>query len=389
MKKSKFLLLGSLFSLAAIPFVAAKCGGTKEEGNKNPADTQGGGQTNSTPSTSTTVDLSKLDQTIQAQLNKLAKDGVKKKKVLVILKTVEGLKDIKAEDLSTVEFKDKKLVIAAKEGSKLVSGKYEFSAQSNSDTLMELNKIDLNKLEKSVKQELNKLAKKDVLSEDVLDVLKKVQGLESLRLGDIKTVEFKDNKLIIEANKDLKLVSGKYEFVAQTDSTPSTSTTVDLSKLDQTIQAQLNKLAKDGVKKKKFLSFLKTVEGLKDIKAEDLSTVEFKDKKLVIAAKEGSKLVSGKYEFSAQSNSDTLMELNKIDLNKLEESVKQELNKLAKKDVLSEDVLDVLKKVQGLESLRLGDLSKVEFNEKDKKLTIESHKDSKLVTGKYEFTLEK
>ncbi|MCE6079201.1 variable surface lipoprotein [Mycoplasmopsis agalactiae] len=304
MKKSKFLLLGSLFSLAAIPFVAAKCGGTKEEGNKNPADTQGGGQTDSTPSTSTTVDLSKLDQTIQAQLNKLAKDGVKKEEVLVILKTVEGLKDIKAEDLSTVEFKDKKLVIAAKEGSKLVSGKYEFSAQSESDTLMESNKIDLNKLEESVKQELNKLAKNNVLFEDVLDVLKKVQGLESLRLGDIKTVEFKDNKLIIEANKD-------------------------------------------------------------------------------------SKLVSGKYEFSAQSESDTLMESNKIDLNKLEESVKQELNMLAKKDVLSEDVLDVLKKAKGLESLRLGDLSKVEFNEKDKKLTIESHKDSKLVTGKYEFTLEK
>ncbi|WP_233736072.1 hypothetical protein [Mycoplasmopsis agalactiae] len=51
--------------------------------------------------------------------------------------------------------------------------------------------------------------------------------------------------------------------------------------------------------------------------------------------------------------------------------------------------MDVLKKAKGLESLRLGDLSKVEFNEKDKKLTIESHKDSKLVTGKYEFTLEK
>ncbi|WP_220344849.1 hypothetical protein [Mycoplasmopsis agalactiae] len=49
-------------------------------------------------------------------MNKLAKDGVKKEEVLVILKTVEGLKDIKAEDLSTVEFKDKKLVIAAKEG---------------------------------------------------------------------------------------------------------------------------------------------------------------------------------------------------------------------------------------------------------------------------------
>nr|WP_233751924.1 variable surface lipoprotein [Mycoplasmopsis agalactiae] len=39
MKKSKFLLLGSLSSLAAIPFVAAKCGDTKEEENKKPAET--------------------------------------------------------------------------------------------------------------------------------------------------------------------------------------------------------------------------------------------------------------------------------------------------------------------------------------------------------------
>ncbi|WP_268952597.1 variable surface lipoprotein [Mycoplasmopsis agalactiae] len=46
MKKSKFLLLGSLSSLATIPFVAAKCGDTKEEESKNPADTQGGGQSN-------------------------------------------------------------------------------------------------------------------------------------------------------------------------------------------------------------------------------------------------------------------------------------------------------------------------------------------------------
>ncbi len=30
MKKSKFLLLGSVASLASIPFVAAKCGETKE-----------------------------------------------------------------------------------------------------------------------------------------------------------------------------------------------------------------------------------------------------------------------------------------------------------------------------------------------------------------------
>ncbi len=31
MKKSKFLLLGSVASLASIPFIAAKCGETKEK----------------------------------------------------------------------------------------------------------------------------------------------------------------------------------------------------------------------------------------------------------------------------------------------------------------------------------------------------------------------
>nr|WP_308435496.1 variable surface lipoprotein [Mycoplasmopsis bovis] len=34
MKKSKFLLLGSVASLTSIPFVAAKCGETKEEEEK-------------------------------------------------------------------------------------------------------------------------------------------------------------------------------------------------------------------------------------------------------------------------------------------------------------------------------------------------------------------
>ncbi len=56
MKKSKFLLLGSVASLASIPFVAAKCGETKEEernlnsekpgGDKSWRKTTPGGNTN-------------------------------------------------------------------------------------------------------------------------------------------------------------------------------------------------------------------------------------------------------------------------------------------------------------------------------------------------------
>nr|WP_307924426.1 variable surface lipoprotein [Mycoplasmopsis bovis] len=41
MKKSKFLLLGSVASLTSIPFVAAKCGETKEERrNQSPTKTR-------------------------------------------------------------------------------------------------------------------------------------------------------------------------------------------------------------------------------------------------------------------------------------------------------------------------------------------------------------
>ncbi|MBT1322436.1 variable surface lipoprotein, partial [Mycoplasma bovis] len=42
MKKSKFLLLGSVASLASIPFVAAKCGETKEENKPEPDKNPGG-----------------------------------------------------------------------------------------------------------------------------------------------------------------------------------------------------------------------------------------------------------------------------------------------------------------------------------------------------------
>ncbi|WP_226088713.1 variable surface lipoprotein [Mycoplasmopsis bovis] len=46
-EKSKFLLLGSVASLASIPFVATKCGETKEEEKKKPeGDQKPGGDKN-------------------------------------------------------------------------------------------------------------------------------------------------------------------------------------------------------------------------------------------------------------------------------------------------------------------------------------------------------
>ncbi|WP_280124805.1 hypothetical protein [Mycoplasmopsis bovis] len=75
-------------------------------------------------------------------------------------------------------------------------------------------KIDLSKLESNIKNELSKLAKDGVSPEEVLDVLKNVKGLEKLTLLHFSTVEFKGNKLTVEAVEDSNLITGKYEFTA-------------------------------------------------------------------------------------------------------------------------------------------------------------------------------
>ncbi|MCE6056743.1 variable surface lipoprotein [Mycoplasmopsis agalactiae] len=158
MKKSKFLLLGSVASLASIPFVAAKCGENKEEEKKPEVDKKPGegkepGQntdqgknpeTDTTPAKSTKIDLNKLEKNIQNELEKLAKNDVSPESVLDILKKVRGLEKLTLGDFSTVEFKDEKLTVKAHKDSKLITGEYEFKVQSipNKDPLlMHKNKI--------------------------------------------------------------------------------------------------------------------------------------------------------------------------------------------------------------------------------------------------------
>ncbi|WP_233736928.1 variable surface lipoprotein [Mycoplasmopsis agalactiae] len=158
MKKSKFLLLGSISSLAAIPFVAAKCGETKSEEEKKPevdkkpgegkepdqnTDQGKNPETDTTPAKSTKIDLSKLE-TNSNELEKLAKNGVSPESVLDILKKVSGLEKLTLGDFSAVEFKDKKLTVKAHKDSKLITGEYEFKVQSISNKdqlLMHKNKI--------------------------------------------------------------------------------------------------------------------------------------------------------------------------------------------------------------------------------------------------------
>ncbi|UCP06631.1 variable surface lipoprotein [Mycoplasmopsis bovis] len=163
MKKSKFLLLGSVASLASIPFVAAKCGETKEEkkpepdknpgGDKNPGENKTPGEntdqgknpgqntdqgknpeTDTTPAKSTKIDLSKLESNIQDELSKLAKNDVSPEKVLNVLKKVKGLEKLTLLHFSTVEFKDNKLTVKAIEDSNLITGKYEFTTKPGPGT---------------------------------------------------------------------------------------------------------------------------------------------------------------------------------------------------------------------------------------------------------------
>ena len=237
MKKSKFLLLGSVASMAAIPFVAAKCGGTKEE-NKKPAEMPGGteqpgkpgdtdqpAQPNPGTTPSTPAKPGKTPERMAQDTDVSGADisGSIKTPDTTATKTKlsDALKTIANNNLGKVqvskENKDKKDKEDKTGGSTSTDNKDPKSPGESESVPMESSKIDLKKLEESVKQELNMLAKKDVLSEDVLDVLKKAKGLESLRLGDLSKVEFneKDKKLTIESHKDSKLVTGKYEFTLE------------------------------------------------------------------------------------------------------------------------------------------------------------------------------
>lgn len=115
-------------------------------------------------------------------------------------------------------------------------------------------KVDLDKLSDKVKEELNKLAKEKVTKEEVVAVLKTEKGLEKLTTEDLTKVEFKDNKLTIEANKDSKLVSGTHVFDAQVQP-PKTDSVIDLSclELNGEVKKVLKAEAKEKPEKQRFL----------------------------------------------------------------------------------------------------------------------------------------
>ncbi len=200
MKKSKFLLLGSVASLASIPFVAAKCGETKEE--KKPEEGKNPGQ-NTEPGKNPGGDKNPGENTDQDKNPGGDKNpGTDKKPEEE--KKPEGDKAPEADKKPEGEKKPEADKPAEKPGG---------DKNPETDTThAKSTKIDLSKLESNIQNELSKLAKDGVSPEEVLNVLKEVKGLEKLTLLHFDTVEFKGNKLTVKAIEDSNLITGKYEF---------------------------------------------------------------------------------------------------------------------------------------------------------------------------------
>ncbi|WP_233742874.1 variable surface lipoprotein [Mycoplasmopsis agalactiae] len=204
MKKSKFLLLGSLSSLAAIPFVAAKCGDTKEEENKKPAEmpgedqkdpktpaegnqnpgTENGGNTNDNSSSSTEKKfLAALISNNNQQLGKIKTND--ENNILDALLTKNKSLNLDKSQLGVKKIKDASAIVFAKDKSTKYDGQIlvsftidKPSSSSNNGSTMSRAAINFTST-----------------PPNPLLISAESEILENLRLG--KTVE-ESNKLVIE-----------------------------------------------------------------------------------------------------------------------------------------------------------------------------------------------
>lgn len=196
-------------------------------------------------------------------------------------------------------------------------------------------KVELDKLSDKVKQELNKLAKDGVTKAQVVTALKTEKGLENLTESDLAKVEFKNNKLTIEANNESKLVLGTYEYSAQKQ-TPDV--VIDLSKVQ--VNGETKKLLKAEAKEKpdkaKVLAALKKDNNFAKLTESDFE-VSFKDSTLTVKAAPNSKVIKGELSISSKTELDNIT---------LTEEVKKGLQtETTKSQLKTEDIVSVLKKL--------------------------------------------
>ncbi|UUM25489.1 variable surface lipoprotein [Mycoplasmopsis agalactiae] len=357
MKKSKFLLLGSVSSLAAIPFVAAKCGETKSEEekkpevdkkpgeDKNPGDENAnpgknpGGNNNSVPNnpdSTTKTDISKLKENEKAELSKtLSKEFTEnpsKDNIANALK--KYFKDIKPENI-LVRGSEKTLKISATgSNSNPYSGTLELMKRDSSSSVTTA-KTDISKLKENEKAELSKTLSKEFTEnpskDNIANALKKY-------FKDIKP----ENILVRGSEKHLKIsatgsnsnpYSGTLELMKRDSSSSVTTAKTDISKLKENEKAELSKtLSKEFTEnpsKDNIANALKKY--FKDIKPENI-LVRGSEKTLKISATgSNSNPYSGTLELMKRDSSSSVTTA-KTDISKLKENEKAELSKTLSKE---------------------------------------------------------
>ncbi|UUM25783.1 variable surface lipoprotein [Mycoplasmopsis agalactiae] len=356
MKRNKLLLsFGSLSVFSAIPFIAAKCDDTSEKDNKTPINPGKPGET--TENKVVKVELGKLGEKTKEELNKLAKDGVTKAQVVTVLKTEKGLENLTESDLAKVEFKDNKLTIEANKESKLVSGTYEYSAQKQTpDAVIDLSKVQVNG---EVKALLKAEAKEKPDKAKVLAALKKDNNFAKLTESDFEVL-FNDSTLTVKATAGSKVIKGELSISSKTE--------LDNITLTEEVKKGLQtESEKSQLKAEDIVNVLKKLPELKDLDAKDVE-IKKESNKLTVAAKSTSAKFTGTLNFVFK------VMLNMV----MTEDIKKELQSEAKDKPNTSNVVNILKKIPGLVTLKTDDV-KVEFG--TGKLVISASETSDLIMG--------
>nr|ABC24685.1 variable surface lipoprotein W precursor [Mycoplasmopsis agalactiae] len=332
MKKSKFLLLGSLSSLAATPFVAAKCGDTKEEEKKPtgaPTETPGGSQKNpggsQNPGTenggnsngnSATINEKKslpvlisnenrqLGEIKKKDKNSILEALLAKNQSLNLDKSQLDVKDI--ENVSAVVFA--KSDSAKYEGQILVSFTLSTSGTpGNGGAATTTEKKPLPTLISSKNQQLGEIKKKDKNS--VLEALLAKNQSLNLDKSQLDVKDIKDGSAVVFAKSD----SAKYEgqilvsFTLSTSGTPGNggaATTTEKKPLPTLISSKNQQLGE--IKKKDKNSVLEALLAKNqslNLDKSQLDVKDIKDGSAVVFAKSDSAKYEGQILVSFTLNS--------------------------------------------------------------------------------------
>ncbi|WP_233742228.1 variable surface lipoprotein [Mycoplasmopsis agalactiae] len=236
MKKSKFLLLGSVASMAAIPFVAAKCGGTKDE-EKKPAEMPGGGQKDpKTPAEGSQnpgtegggnqqgseINVKVLKDKINSiwglapefkdRLQNSFKEGDTYQSVLDKIASKLSDKEKQLVKLASDDDKNKKLGLQAQQKIKIKVGAEELELEFGKVSQCKRSENDLKTTTKQAlnkvitKTELGKIAKKD--SDTVKAAL--LAAVKGLKLDELTIdLDQRENKAKVKANAKSTIYEGE------------------------------------------------------------------------------------------------------------------------------------------------------------------------------------